>query len=58
MTIIEKLSDLGFDAADLSTKSGKTLVKVKTDKGWAYERFENVQQVEIWAKGRKPEVKP
>ncbi|WP_287344532.1 hypothetical protein [Mesorhizobium sp.] len=56
MTIIQKLSKLGFkNATDLgSKKDGKVIVRVWTDKGWAYERFSSVEQVEAWAKGRNP----
>ena len=55
MTLLEKLADLGFkNATDLGTKKDMTLVRVMTDKGWAYERFSSVEQVEAWAKGRNP----
>lgn len=55
MTILEKLAELGFtNATDLGTKNGKTLVRVMTDKGWAYERFASVEDVAAWAVGRNP----
>ncbi|WP_165778478.1 hypothetical protein [Mesorhizobium wenxiniae] len=55
MTIIQKLAELGFtDATDLGSKNGKTLVRVRTSKGWAYERFASVDDVVVWARGRTP----
>lgn len=55
MTVVQKLAALGFkDVTDLGTKNGWTLVKIKTEKGWAYERFATVSEAEAWAKGRKP----
>lgn len=55
MNIINALAALGFtNAADLGTKNGKTLVRVMTSKGWAYERFSNAEEVAAWAKGREP----
>jgi hypothetical protein len=55
MTIIQKLAELGFaNATDLGTKNGKTLVRVRTSKGWAYERFGTVDDVAVWARGRTP----
>ena len=55
MTIVQKLTALGFtDVTDLGTKNGWTLVKVMTSKGWAYERFATVGEVEAWAKVHKP----
>ena len=55
MTIIQKLAELGFtDAVDLGSKNGKTLAKVMTSKGWAYERFASIDEVVSWAIGRAP----
>lgn len=55
MTIVQKLAELGFtNAVDLGSKNGKTLVKVMTSKGWAYERFASVDEVVAWARGRLP----
>lgn len=55
MTIVKALAALGFtDVTDLGSKNGKTLVKVRTSKGWAYERFASSEDVEAWAKGRSP----
>lgn len=55
MTILEKLAELGFtDATDLGSKGGKTLARIMTSKGWAYERFVTVDDVVVWARGRLP----
>lgn len=55
VTVVQKLAELGFtEAVDLGTKNGKTLVKVMTSKGWAYERFGTIDDVVSWAKGRTP----
>lgn len=50
MTIVQKLAKLGFKGVtDLGTKNGVTLVKVRTDKGWVYERMATVEDIEAWA---------
>ncbi len=55
MTIVQKLVALGFkDTTDLGTKNGWTLVRVMTSRGWAYERFSTVSEVDAWAKVHKP----
>lgn len=55
MTVVQKLTELGFtEVTDLGSKNGWTLVKVMTSKGWAYERFATVSEVESWARGRQP----
>jgi hypothetical protein len=51
----QKLTDLGFkDVTELGSKNGLTLVRVMTSKGWAYERFATVADVEAWARAHKP----
>ncbi len=53
--IAQKLIDLGFkEVTDLGSKNGWTLVRVMTSRGWAYERFATVSEVEAWAKAHKP----
>ena len=55
MTIVQKLIDLGFaGTTDLGTKDGKTLVRVWTDKGWAYERLQSEDEAVAWAKDKVP----
>lgn len=55
MTIVQKLAKLGFKGVtDLGTRNGVTLVKVRTDKGWAYERFKSEDEVAVWAKDKAP----
>jgi hypothetical protein len=53
--IVQKLIELGFkDVTDLGSKNGWTLVRVMTSKGWAYERFATVAEVEAWARAHQP----
>lgn len=56
MTVVETLESLGFDVTDLGTneKTGKTLVKVRTNKGWAYDRLANEDEARAWAVGKNP----
>lgn len=54
MTVVETLTSLGFTATDLGTKAGKTLVKVKTDKGWAYDRLATEEDARVWASDKNP----
>lgn len=54
MTVVETLTSLGFEASELGTKGGKTLVRVKTDKGWAYDRLANEEEARQWAAGKNP----
>lgn len=55
MDILQKLSDLGFtNATVLNETSG--LTRIRTSKGWVYERFASEAQLEAWASRNKPEV--
>lgn len=58
MTIIETLISLGFkDAAIVSEQNYTLVVRMATDKGWAYERFgKNAGETEArdWAKDKAP----
>lgn len=54
MTVVETLTSLGFEVTNLGAKAGKTLVKVKTDKGWAYERLATEDDARAWATGKNP----
>ncbi|MBY5821482.1 hypothetical protein [Rhizobium leguminosarum] len=55
MDILQKLSDLGFtNAAMLNEASG--LTRIRTLKGWVYERFTSENQIETWDNRNKPEV--
>jgi hypothetical protein len=55
MDILKTLTDLGFsNAAILNPDQG--LAKIRTDKGWVYQRFANEQEIAAWAKNRKPET--
>lgn len=55
MGILEKLADLGFSNAELlDDKKGTT--RVRTSKGWVYERFASEDAVSAWAVRHKPEI--
>jgi hypothetical protein len=54
MDILAKLTELGFtNAAVLNEAQG--LVRVRTSKGWVYDRFKTEAQVEAWAAKNSPE---
>lgn len=56
MAILDKLTDLGFTKAEnLGDAKGITTVRVRTSRGWIYERFASDEQVESWAKFHMPE---
>lgn len=54
MDILKKLEALGFsNAAVLDEKKG--LTRVRTAKGWVYERFLSDEQIDMWSDRHKPE---
>jgi hypothetical protein len=56
MDILSKLTELGFDnAAMLNEAQG--LVRIRTSKGWVYDRFKTEEQIQAWASKNSPEVK-
>lgn len=56
MTIIEKLASLGFANAQLSGEAkGVSTVRIRTAKGWVYDRFASEEAVDRWANFHKPE---
>lgn len=56
MAILQKLSDLGFsNCQQVKDASGVTTVRVRTARGWVYEKFSSVSQVEDWANFHRPE---
>lgn len=56
MTIVEKLTSLGFSNAEtIGEAKGKTAVRVRTSRGWVYERFANDDAVDRWANFHQPE---
>lgn len=56
MAILEKLVELGFKMPEqVNNSKGVTTVRVRTSKGWVYQRFSSDDQVESWAKFHKPE---
>lgn len=51
------LSEAGFTNAQvLSEDRNAVLVRVRTAKGWVYERFKNPSDVSAWAVHREPEA--
>lgn len=57
MTIIEKLASLSFANAEITGETkGVSTVRVRTAKGWVYERFSSDDEVTRWANFHKPET--
>lgn len=57
MAIIQKLNDLGFSNCTIAKEAdGVTTVRVRTSKGWVYEKFSSVEQVENWSSFHRPEA--
>lgn len=55
MDILQKLSSLGFEnIVVLDEKKG--LTRVRTAKGWVYERFQSEEHIEAWFDTHKPEI--
>lgn len=57
--VLEKLADLGFTTASVESVSGNTAVtKIRTSKGWVWERFNTGDSAAIaaWAVKHEPEV--
>ncbi|MEI3803160.1 hypothetical protein V6R85_01450 [Agrobacterium sp. CCNWLW32] len=55
MDILQKLFSLGFkNATVLDEKKG--LTRVRTAKGWVYERFQSEEHIEAWSDTHKPEI--
>lgn len=56
MEILQKLTDMGFLSEVMrKEKDGLEVVKVRTSKGWTYQRFRTEEDVDSWAKYHKPE---
>lgn len=61
MTALETLADLGFvDSAIVATKGAVQTFRIRTAKGWAYEKFTNDDTAEAyvraWATKHQPEA--
>jgi len=53
MDILAKLTELGFsNASILNPEQG--LARIRTDKGWIYQRFDTEDEIVAWARNRKP----
>ncbi len=57
MTVLETLSDLGFSAAIVGDRKGVSVVRVRTARGWTYEKFKDDDEpaVRAWAANHTPE---
>ena len=56
MTTPETLTDLGFSAEAVSERKGLTTYRIRTSKGWTYEKFpaDAEDAVRAWAKAHEP----
>ncbi len=56
MAILQKLDDLGFtNCQQVKETAGVSTVRVRTDRGWVYEKFSSAAQVESWVNFHRPE---
>jgi len=56
MTVLDKLSTLGFgEAVEAGTSRGVKTYRIRTSKGWVYQRFDTEADVQEWSKYHKPE---
>lgn len=57
MAIVQALADAGFSNTTIvGEKAGVTTVRIRTAKGWVYERFVSADQVASWANRHEPEA--
>lgn len=57
--MIERLASLGFTNAEILNSDGlTTTVRIRTSKGWVYERFpkDNLDAIDLWASRHEPET--
>ena len=55
MSIVEYLIALGFtNSTVVGEAKGITTVRIRTVKGWTYERFTSPADVDAWARGKEP----
>lgn len=58
MSAVEILAGLGFEQAQQTGEArGKTIVRIRTSKGWVYEKFDSAgleQSIARWAGGHQP----
>jgi hypothetical protein len=53
MALLELLKSIGFTETELlGEKKGEYTLRIRTDKGWTYERFKTADDVYAWAKGK------
>lgn len=57
MAILQKLNELGFSiCAQVKDAEGVATVRVRTNRGWVYEKFSSADQVESWSNFHRPEA--
>ena len=57
MAILQALADLGFaDATIVGDREDTQTVRVRTSRGWVYEKFRGEEQVAPWARKHNHEV--
>lgn len=56
--MLEHLASLGFNNAEILSDGPFVTVRIRTSKGWVYERFpsDDLTPVNTWATRHKPEV--
>jgi hypothetical protein len=55
MALLDVLKAIGFTQAEIvGEKKGEFTLKIRTDKGWTYERFKTADDVYAWANGKAP----
>lgn len=55
---IQRLTDLGFQAELLGKdKSNTETLRIRTSRGWTYQRFKFDEEVDAWSNFHKPEDK-
>ena len=58
MDLTAKIKSLGFDSVEAipdQMRRGVTVYKIRTAKGWTYERFVSEADVDAWAINHRPE---
>lgn len=59
--MLSRLSELGFtNASEIREEGPRTLYRIRTSRGWVYERFpkDDASAVDRWAAHHEPEDRP
>lgn len=55
--ILQRLNDLGFAVAEVTgDRKGLFCLRIRTAKGWVYDRFSEAGAVDAWARRHSPEI--